>query len=111
MRVIAKTNEKEKRVRKGERFSFSLVFFSYYCFHFLFLFFLFIAGEPYASQHTILYNIGEKPKFVGCKIRSMCSRVVFFCVMTSRKTHMDEIERFQENFKGFSLLYITNTQK
>ena len=39
-----------------------------------------------------------KPKFGGCKIRSMRSRVVFFCAMTSCKTHMDEIERFQENF-------------
>ena len=32
-----------------------------------------IADEPYASQHTILYNSGKKPKFVGCKIGSMRS--------------------------------------
>ena len=34
-------------------------------------------GEPYASQHTILYGGGKKPKFVGCNIRSMRSRLVF----------------------------------
>ena len=34
-------------------------------------------GEPYASQHTILYGGGKQPKFVGCKIRSMRSRLVF----------------------------------
>ena len=34
-------------------------------------------GEPYASRHTILYSGGKKPKFVGCKIRSMRSRLVF----------------------------------
>ena len=49
------------------------------------------------SQHTILYNSGKKPKFVGCRIRSKRSTEVFFCAMTSRKMHMDEIERFQEN--------------
>ena len=55
-----------------------------------------IAGEPYASQHTILCNSGKKPKFVGCKIRSMRSRLVLLiirgtrsCTMTSRKTHLD----------------------
>ena len=55
-----------------------------------------IADEPYASQHTILYNSGKKPKFVGCKIRSMRSRLVLLiirrncsCTMTSRKTHLD----------------------
>ena len=36
-----------------------------------------IAGEPYASQHTILCNSGKKPKIVGCKIRSMSSQFVF----------------------------------
>ena len=55
-----------------------------------------IFDEPYASQHTILYNSGKKPKFVGCKIRSMRSRLVLLiirgirsCTMTSRKTHLD----------------------
>ena len=36
-----------------------------------------VAGEPYVSQHTILYNSEKRPKFVGCKIRSMRSRLVF----------------------------------
>ena len=29
-----------------------------------------IAGESYASQHTILSNGWKKAKFVGCKIKS-----------------------------------------
>ena len=36
------------------------------------------ADKPYASQHTILCNRGKKPKLVRCKIRIMCSRLVFF---------------------------------
>ena len=52
--------KKKRKVRQGERFSFSSVFFSYYCFHFLLLFFIFIAGELYASQHTISTNIVGK---------------------------------------------------
>ena len=61
-----------------------------------------IAGEPYASQHTILYNSGKKPKFVGCKIRSF--PVDWFCLLsggirsfsiTSPNTHLD----FQGNFR------------
>ena len=50
-----------------------------------------------ASQHTILYNSGKMPKFVGRKIRSMRNRLFFFyiyiiirgihsCVITSGKT-------------------------
>ena len=33
--------------------------------------------RAFASQHTILYNSGKRPKFVGRKIRSMHNR--FFC--------------------------------
>ena len=88
--VVAKTYEKQKQVRQGDRFSFSSVFFSYYCFPFSCWRAL---CEPAV---TILYNSGKKPKCFGCKIRSM--RSVFLCAMTSRTTHMDELERFQENF-------------
>ena len=56
----------------------------------------FFLVTSYASQHTILYNSGKKPKFVGCKIGSMRSRMVLLiirrncsCTMTSRKTHLD----------------------
>ena len=61
-----------------------------------------IAGEPHANQHTSLYNRGEKAKicrisvFVGCKIRSMRSRLVLLiirgirsCTRTTRETHLD----------------------
>ena len=69
---------------------------------FVFTFFILcIAGETYASQHTVLYNGGgaaftscighshlcpvhevltEKPKFVGCKIRGMRSWLVFLLI-------------------------------
>ena len=33
--------------------------------------------RAFASQHTILYNSGKMPKFVGCKIRSMRNRLFF----------------------------------
>ena len=90
--VVAKTYEKEKKVRQGDRFSFSPVFFSYYCFHF------YCWRALCEPTVTILYKSGKKPKFFGCKIRSMRNGVFFFCAMTSRKTHMDELDRFQENF-------------
>ena len=38
---------------------------------------LIIAGEPYTRQQTVLCTNEKKPKFVGCKIRSMRSRLVF----------------------------------
>ena len=41
--VVAKTDEKEKKVRQGDRLSFSPVFL-------VIIAFIFIAGEPYASQ-------------------------------------------------------------
>ena len=33
--------------------------------------------RAFASQHTILYNSGKMPKFVGRKIRSMHNRLLF----------------------------------
>ena len=50
--------------------------------------------RAFASQHTILYNSGKMPKFVGRKIRRMRNRLFFFliirgihsCVITSGKT-------------------------
>ena len=36
-----------------------------------------ICWRAFASQHTILSNSGKKSKFVGCKIRSICSQLVF----------------------------------
>lgn len=36
-----------------------------------------ICWRAFASQHTILHNSGIKSKFGGCKIRSICSRLVF----------------------------------
>lgn len=34
--------------------------------------------RAFPSQHTILYNSGKMPKFVGRKIRSMHNRLFFY---------------------------------
>ena len=39
-----------------------------------------IADEPYASQHTILYNSGKKPKFMN--VRSEACAVDWFCLLS-----------------------------
>ena len=62
---LQKHMKKKKKVRQGERFSFSPVVFSYYCFHF------YCWRALCEPAVTGLYNSGKKPKFVGCKIRSM----------------------------------------
>ena len=70
--------------------------------YFNMLLFYLVAGEPYASQHTILYNSRKRPKFVGCPIRSMRSRFVCFiirdihsCAIISRKPNMDRSTDFE----------------
>ena len=34
--------------------------------------------RAFASQHTILYNNGEKPKIIGRKIRNLRNRLFFY---------------------------------
>ena len=54
-----------------------------------------VAGEPYASQHTILYNSEKKPNFVGCKIRSMLSRLVFLSTSNAGGPRSKKSSKFQ----------------
>ena len=44
----------------------------------LIFFFCFYCWGALARQHTIIYNSGENPKFVGCKVGSMGSWLIFY---------------------------------
>ena len=92
---------KRKRLIVVMLFLFCLLFILCVCifcsacfFYFLFIYSficLFIAGEPYASPKTLLYNSEKKPKLVGCKIRRcavpsigfLIIQGIHFCAMTT----------------------------
>ena len=76
MRVVAKTNEKEKKgeTRRAVLFFFSL--FELLLFSFSFTFSVFIAGELYASQHTFSTIVGKSQNLLD--VRSGACAVKWF---------------------------------